>query len=197
MPNASSVIERAAIPAPIATAASISNQPTVRYSRRKASRTSGARSASEIAMAVIKDCACEPRRAAIIWCQPDSGLSRGFCKTITFGKGQATHCCWSTQRSTICDLDHTKEKPEQQQRHAGNRTNKVQIMAGTVRGSPVHRWQQMKRLAYVDRNHHKQTAGASRLESRRPARRSQCVLTHILAGFPKGGFSKAPRRPRK
>ena len=96
------------------------------------------------------------------------GLSRGFCKTITFGKGQATHCCWSTQRSTICDLDHTKEKPEQQQRYAGNRTNKVQIMAGTVRGSPVHPWQQMKRLAYVDRNHHKQTAGASQLESRRP-----------------------------
>jgi len=42
-------------------------------------------------------------------------------------------------------------------------------MAGTIRGSPVHPWQQLKRLAYVARDHYKQKAGASQLESRGPA----------------------------
>ena len=45
-PNASSVIERAATPAPIATAASMTIQATVNHSRRKAFRTSAARAST-------------------------------------------------------------------------------------------------------------------------------------------------------
>ena len=41
-------------------------------------------------------------------------------------------------------------------------------MAGTIRGSPVLRCQQVKRLTYVNRHPHKQKAGASQLESRGP-----------------------------
>ena len=37
-------------------------------------------------------------------------------------------------------LDDTKEKTERQQRQAGNRTHEVQIVAGNIRGSPVHPW---------------------------------------------------------
>jgi len=42
-------------------------------------------------------------------------------------------------------------------------------MAGTIRRSPAHPWQQVYRLAYVTRDHDKQKAGASQLESRGPA----------------------------
>ena len=61
----------------------------------------------------------------------------------------------------VMRLRQRQKKPERQQRQARNRTHEIQIMAGTIRGSPVLRCQQVKRLTYVNRHPHKQKAGAS------------------------------------
>jgi len=57
-------------------------------------------------------------------------------------------------------------------------------MAGTIRGSPVHPWQQLKRLAYVARDHYKQKAGASQWKAEDQLLFFRCVSVELAHSTP-------------